>query len=121
MGEKIVLVVDDDAFARDLLVKICKHFDCVAHEAEDGEAAWKLWQELNPALTITDIYMPKMNGVQLLRNIRRADSKAKVMLMTGYDHYKQLIEDHNSQPTDFVVKPFDVATVGRKIRELVNG
>ena len=119
MSNKKVLVVDDEEVIRDVLKKICVFLDYESLEADNGEQAWELWKAHLPELTISDIYMPKLNGIQLLRQIRRENSSAKVLLITGYSHYRQLVEDSKSKPSDYLEKPFEIQEMAGKIKILM--
>jgi DNA-binding NtrC family response regulator len=103
---KTVLVVDDELTIRTLLCKLLFLLECQVLVAEDGEAGLEIFNNEYPDLIVSDIYMPKMSGLQLLRAIRRANSEVPVILMTGYSHFKQLLADESSKPSDFIEKPF---------------
>jgi DNA-binding NtrC family response regulator len=103
---KTVLVVDDELTIRAFLCKLLCLVECETLVAEDGESALDIFNNEYPDLVVSDIYMPKMNGLQLLRAIRRANSDVPVILMTGYSHFKQLIADERSKPSDYLEKPF---------------
>jgi DNA-binding NtrC family response regulator len=59
--------------------------------------------------------MPKLNGLGLLKKIKMIDEQKPVVLMTGYAHYKQLIEKLDKKPDGFLEKPFDL----KKIIEII--
>jgi CheY-like chemotaxis protein len=117
MQPKTILVVDDEPIMRDLIRRVNTAMGYETIEAEDGAIGLRLFEEKDPDLTITDIYMPNLNGIQLLRQIRRLDSKAKVILITGYAHFKQLAEDQNSRPDGFLTKPFPISDLMRVIQK----
>jgi YesN/AraC family two-component response regulator len=119
MSKKTILIVDDEKIIRDMIRKVNDFYGVETLEAEDGEVGWSVFQEHSPDLTISDIYMPNMNGLMLLRNIRRKNPYAKVILITGYGHYKQLLDDQKSRPDGFFEKPFSVADLSKKIEKLL--
>lgn len=114
-----ILVVDDEAVTRDLLRRVNNYFNYETLEAEDGEKAWDIFQKTAPDLTISDIYMPNMNGLQLLANIKRRDSDAKVILITGYPNYRMMVKSSPTPPDGFLEKPFKIEELGRTISTLL--
>jgi two-component system response regulator MprA len=114
-----VLVVDDERASRELLGRISEHFGFEAVKAEDGEEGWALYQKTQPDLTISDIYMPKMNGLQLLASIKKRDEMAKVILITGYFRFRAMLETCSYLPDGFLQKPFDIEELGRLMCSLL--
>jgi two-component system invasion response regulator UvrY len=82
-----VLLVDDHAVVRmgfRLLLQTVAELTVVA-EAESGEAACRLYQELTPDVVVMDIAMPGMGGLEALRRIRARDAGAKVLALSAHD------------------------------------
>ena len=78
---KSVLICDDAAFMRMMIKDILsKNGYTVAGEAENGVKAVERYNELKPDLVLMDITMPEMDGIQSLKNIKSADSVAKVIM-----------------------------------------
>ena len=119
MNGNAVLVVDDDATLRRVLCAAINWFGLNTLEAEDGEQALDIYLREKPALVITDIYMPKMNGIHLLRTLRRNDPDSKIVLITGGTNYWQLARDRDSRPDGFLEKPFTVADLLKLVRTLM--
>jgi len=115
-GRPRVLVVDDEPAVRELLRRVNNYFGFETTEAENGEDGWILYQEIKPTLTISDIYMPKMNGMQLLSSIKKSDKTAKVILMTGYVRFRAMLETCTYPPDGFLQKPFDIEEVGHMMQ-----
>ena len=67
----------------------------VVAECSDGEEAWKAYEEHHPDLIITDLKMPVMDGMELIRNIRATDSRVRILVLTcieDFDYARQAIE-----------------------------
>jgi DNA-binding NtrC family response regulator len=81
-GSKI-MVVDDEAGIRDLLSEVLseKGFDVTS--AKDGRESLKFLKKNNFDLLITDINMPRLNGIELLKKMKTAGRKEKIVIMTG--------------------------------------
>lgn len=86
--DKSVLVVDDETFFRTVLKELLvKNGYSIAGEAADGDEAVMKCSECSPALVLMDIYMPKMNGIEAIKQILTADPSVKILVCsgTGYD------------------------------------
>lgn len=113
-----ILVVDDEAIARNLLHRVNDYFGFETVEAEDGEEGWALFQDIEPDIVISDIYMPNMNGIQLLSSIKRYDSTSKVILITGFPNFRRMVKTCPYCPDGFLEKPFKIEELGRLMRAL---
>ncbi len=118
--KKKILLVDDDPAVRTMLKDAFEFLGYEVLEAEDGEQGLEIFVSNNPDLVISDIYMPRMNGLHLLRNIRRKNFHARIILMTGFSHYRQLVADQNSRPDGYFEKPFIIADVAKAVESLIN-
>jgi two-component system chemotaxis response regulator CheY len=78
----------------------------VAGEAEDGIEAVKMFKDLQPDVITMDITMPNMNGIDALKEIRKIDDSAKVVMCTAMGQKAMVIESIQSGAVDFIVKPF---------------
>lgn len=107
-----VMIVDDAAFMRMMLKDILtKNGFTVVGEAENGAVAVEKYMELQPDLTIMDITMPEMDGLQAVKEIRKRDSKARVIMCSAMGQQSMVIEAIQSGAKDFVVKPFQAERV----------
>ncbi|HEY8530892.1 MAG TPA: response regulator [Limnochorda sp.] len=116
-----VLVVDDTAFMRLTLRRTLERFGHeVVGEAADGEEAVQLYNELRPDLVTMDITMPKMDGITAIREIRKGDPRAKIIVCSAMGQKPMVIEALEAGAQDFLVKPFDAERV-REAIERLNG
>ena len=109
------LLVDDEIYLLDILKQVMEALGIKSFLAEDGEQALKIYRKEKPDLIISDIYMPKLNGINLLKEIKAYEPDKPVVLITGYAHYKQLIGSLETGPDGFLEKPFDLS----KLIELI--
>lgn len=115
-----VLIVDDAAFMRmmikDILLK--NGFEVVG-EAENGAKAVEKFQELRPDLTTMDITMPEMDGISAVKQIKKIDPGAKVIMCSAMGQQAMVIEAIQSGARDFIVKPFQPDRVLEAIRKAI--
>lgn len=101
---KILFVEDEEATRKNYATYLKMLFDDV-YEAEDGEEAYKIYQEKQPDIMIIDINIPKLNGLDLLKKIRQNDHKTKALMLTAHADTKLLLESTVLKLTKYLVKP----------------
>jgi two-component system chemotaxis response regulator CheY len=115
-----VLIVDDAAFMRMMIKDILtKNGFEVVGEAENGVKAVEKFQELRPDLTTMDITMPEMDGISAVKQIRKIDAGAKVIMCSAMGQQAMVIEAIQSGARDFIVKPFQPDRVLEAIRKAI--
>lgn len=116
-----VLVVDDDRAIMELLKAILRSEDYpVVGEATNGADAVIKCVELKPDIVLLDIIMPKMDGLQALEGIRKANPAAMVLMVSGNATLEKVKEALQKGASGFVVKPFKPASVLDTIRACWN-
>lgn len=104
---KNILICDDAAFMRMMIKDILtKNGYNVAGEAENGMKAVEKFKEVNPDLVLMDITMPEMDGIQALKEIKKLDGGAKVIMCSAMGQQAMVIESIQAGAKDFIVKPF---------------
>lgn len=109
------LIVDDERLAREEMKNVLKDFVEieVIGEAQNGEEALRLIDELNPDLIFLDINMPGMNGFELLKSL---DFIPNVIFVTAYDEYA--IKAFEVSALDYLLKPIDPDRLAEAIAKL---
>ena len=102
---KKVLVVDDSRTIRKVLVKALKNQGCTTAEAVDGADAVSKFKAERPALTITDMVMPKMDGLEAISRIRKIAPEAKVLVLTSTADKKEVVAAASLGIRGYVKKP----------------
>jgi two-component system chemotaxis response regulator CheY len=119
MGKRI-LVVDDAIISRAMLKKILSEAGHeVIGEAHNGAEAIARYKELQPDIVTMDITMPKMNGIEALREIRKLDPGAVVIMCTAMGQKYLVLEAMEAGATNFVVKPYERDVVLGAINNIV--
>lgn len=104
---KRIMIVDDAAFMRMMLKNIlAKGGYEICEEAQDGVQAVEKFVANNPDLTIMDITMPNMNGLDALKKIKSINPSAKVIMCSAMGQEAMVVDAIKAGAMDFVVKPF---------------
>ena len=119
MGKNI-LICDDAAFMRMMIKDILtKNGYNVEGEAENGAIAVEKYKELHPDLTLMDITMPEMDGINALKNIRATDAGANVIMCSAMGQQAMVIESIQAGAKDFIVKPFQADRVLEAVKKVI--
>lgn len=109
-----ILVVDDKQEVVDFILEILELNEFAYCSANDGDDALEIFNKQDDiALVITDVNMPRMNGIDLTRQIKNSTTPVPVIVMTGYGD-KEMIGKKIGD--EFISKPFDVVL----LLELIN-
>ncbi len=106
MDEKILLA-DDEAGIRKVLGISLADSGYEVLTAEDGKAAFEIFQRTKPQIVLTDIKMPGMDGIELLQKIKQEDPDTEVIMITGHGDMELAIRSLKHEATDFVTKPIN--------------
>jgi response regulator RpfG family c-di-GMP phosphodiesterase len=104
-----ILVADDDAAIRKALRLILAAYD--VREAGDGAEALAMFEDGGADLVLSDLQMPAMTGLELLRRVKAADDTASFIILTGAGTVENAVQALRLQADDYLVKPFNVDEV----------
>lgn len=117
---KRILITDDALFMRVTLKNILTQNGYeVCGEAQNGLEAVKLYQELKPDLVTMDITMPEMDGLEALKEIKKVDPAANVVMCTAMGQKNMVVDAIQSGAKDFIVKPFQPDRVLEAVGKLL--
>jgi len=111
LGRPRILVVDDEASVRDLLVKTLSLVEYDVDAAADGRAALEQLRLHQYDLLITDLRMPGIDGMSVIREAKRQKATLPVIIITGYSSESAAIEAVNLGVSGYLTKPFRVPQV----------
>jgi len=103
-----ILVVDDEKAMADALVDCLSELGYSTVAAYGGHEGLSVFETGDFQLVITDLVMPEMSGMELLEAITRLDSRAVVIVMTGYGTVESAVAAIKKGAYDFISKPFKV-------------
>jgi len=106
---KKILVVDDEEVMREFLLEVFSAQEPVG--AHNGEEALAVIQRSPVDLVITDLKMPGMDGLTLLKKIKEHNKSIKVIVVTGYASLQTASECIQAGAADFLKKPFSIAQI----------
>ncbi len=104
--DKKILVVDDESEMRVALETTLKREGYQPVCVEDGKKAWERVQNETFDLIVSDVKMPKMDGVELLRAVKQHSPKTIVIMMTAYGDIDNAVETMKVGAFDYLLKPF---------------
>ena len=105
MSKARVLVVDDDASGRRWIAKLLGQEGYDVDIASDGTEALLMVQDRAPALIITDLSMPKMDGMELLRRVRQTNPEISMIVATAADNVSSAVDAMRAGAQDYLTKP----------------
>src|SRR6266851_2939522 len=103
-----VLIVEDDAAARVGLVQLVKSWGFLADSASDGEEALVKVTSFRPSIVISDLVMPRMDGLALLRALQSQDADVTTLLLTAMGTVETAVEAMKEGAYDYLTKPVDI-------------
>jgi PAS domain S-box-containing protein len=123
-GTEVVLLVEDEAPLRALVAHFLRHQGYTVLEAMSGEEALRIAEENAGEridLLLTDVVMPKMSGRELADRLENSRPGLKVLFASGYTDDAIVRHGVLEPGVSFLQKPFSLATLGQKIREVLDG
>lgn len=113
-----VLIVDDNETLRFTLTELLEESDFICKAVENGNLALKeLTKDQSYGLVILDMRLPGMNGLEILREIKKINKLLPVIMLTAYGEIKTAVEAMKAGAHDFITKPFDNEAIIITIRK----
>jgi len=103
-----ILLVDDEEDIRDVLSISLADMGFEVHTAENAEKALRIYKTIIPEIVLTDIKMPGMDGIDLLKKIKQENPETEVIMITGHGDTDLAIKSLKYEATDFITKPINV-------------
>lgn len=119
---RTLLVVDDAIVIRELIKDIASAAGWqVVGEGTNGQQAVDRYQQFRPDAVTLDLVMPEYDGLHGLRGIKTVDPEARVLIVSALDQKHVLKDAFRAGASDFLVKPFDHATLLTTLEHMVPG
>jgi diguanylate cyclase (GGDEF)-like protein len=115
-----MLVVDDDLQIRETLAKLLAAVGITSSSASSGPEALDILKEKEYTFLLTDMKMPEMDGLELIKAVRRDFPDVSIIAMTGYSEGYRYIDVINAGASDFIKKPFEVDELEAKVARIIS-
>lgn len=115
---RTVLVVDDEPAMRTALTESLRRRGYVVLQAVDGRDALDRLDDAKPWLVLTDMKMPKLGGIALVREIKKRTPQTHVVVMTAFGSVETAVEAIKLGASDFLLKPFATDVLERVVSGL---
>lgn len=115
-----ILIVDDSEYIKAITGTLLKRegFSNL-HFASDGVSALEKFKEVKPDLVILDLMLPRMNGMDVLKEIKKIKSNIKVIIISSLASIDNIKEAKNSGADYYLVKPFDNQYFIKTVKDLL--
>ncbi len=115
--KKKVLIIDDALLIREVVKEIIDKESIEFYEAEDGKEGLEIFKKKRPDLVILDILMPKMNGVEVFKELKKIDPNSKVIIITALEESELKFTDQ--KPQGYIFKPFNISNVRTTVKKYI--
>ncbi len=102
-----ILVIDDEKPTLSMFRLFLTAYGYEVYTAEDGEKGLELFHEVRPEIVFTDIRMPGLDGLEVLRLIRKTGIASEVIIITGHGDMEKAVEALDLDASDFINKPVE--------------
>ena len=102
-----ILVIDDEKPTLAMFKLFLTAYGYDVYTAENGEKGLNVFQEVAPDIVFTDIKMPGMDGLEVLRRIKKTDQTSQVIIITGHGDMERAMEALDLDASDFINKPVE--------------
>ncbi|HEY7656541.1 MAG TPA: response regulator [Burkholderiales bacterium] len=114
-----ILIVEDDPVLSDGLIRSLRESDYAVDSATDGAEADQILSTHSFDLVILDLGLPKLEGYEVLRRLRRRGSKTPVLILTALDALEDRVKGLDLGADDYLTKPFDLPELEARVRALI--
>ncbi len=115
---KIMIVEDDEHLSHALELTLSRRGHEISGKATDGESAIEMYRKAMPELTLIDLILPRMHGIDTVKEIIKINPEAKIILITGAQHEDLINEAIQSGAKTYLTKPFETDELINTIERL---
>lgn len=114
-----ILVIEDDAIMRNGLVELLSGEGYAVDSADNGQKGLEAVKNDDYDIVLTDLIMPRVGGMDVLREAKRIKPKSHVILITAFATIENAVDAMKAGASDYITKPFKVDEVQTKIRKII--
>ncbi|WP_419769402.1 MAG: response regulator transcription factor [Candidatus Marinarcus sp.] len=115
-----LLYVEDEEGIRNNIFEILQDVFKEIYLAKNGEDAYKIYVEKKPDLIITDIRMPKLDGIELIEKIRETNSKVRVIILSAYTDLDYMLKAAELHLVKYIIKPINEVKLVDALENFIN-
>ncbi|SFV66763.1 Two-component response regulator yesN [hydrothermal vent metagenome] len=104
---KLLYAEDEKSTREQHIIYLKSRYDFEIYEADDGMQALNLYKEHRPDIVLTDITMPKMNGLEFIQEIRKISHHTKIIMLTAHSESQKLLQAFDADVVNYLVKPIN--------------
>lgn len=117
LNQSSILLAEDEQRVRESFKKVLLLYVDNVYTAGDGEEAYELYKKHNPSIIITDIKMPKMNGLELIKKIRQKNKEIPIIVTSAYADQDFLLESIKLSLVEYIIKPIKEKDLNRLLKQ----
>ncbi len=114
-----ILIVDDDADIRETMITLLSMNDYTVTAVADGTSAIEKVSREKFDIVLTDLMLPKMNGIDLIKNLKGIDPDLQCIVITGYATVSTAVDAMKAGAYDYLMKPFNVSEVLMLLKRVI--
>jgi two-component system, chemotaxis family, chemotaxis protein CheY len=116
-----ILIVDDSEHVRALLTMLMKKEGIMnVHQVTDGETAVTTYKKLRPSLVFLDNMLPRLSGMEVLKQIHTFDPSAKVVMISAISNPEVILDAKQNGASYYLIKPYSSQKVIEVLKKLLN-
>jgi CheY-like chemotaxis protein len=117
---KKILICEDEIDVRETLTKLLTRIDYEVYSVDNGKDAIDKARELKPDLILLDIRMPKIDGLEVAKEVRKFNNSVKMVIVTAFASEEIRKEASRYEISDYLVKPIPSEIIVKKIEEVLS-
>jgi YesN/AraC family two-component response regulator len=114
-----VLYVEDDEVARENGIEYLENYFDHVHAASDAFEGLKLYREVHPEIIITDIQMPKLNGLEFIKQIRKENKETQIIVSSAHSDTTYLLQAIELQLVKYLIKPVQESAFKEALQQCI--
>lgn len=114
-----ILLVEDDTLIATTLAEVLTQQHYIIDWVEDGETAWMMLINYEYDLILLDVMIPKLDGMELCRKLRSSGYEMPIILLSALHENRDRIEGLEAGATDYIIKPFKLPDLVRRIQSIL--
>jgi len=119
LKSKRILFAEDDAITRTQISNTLSMLFKAVYSAKDGEEAFNIYEDEHPDIILTDVRMPKKDGIKLARQIRQVDYHIPIIILTSFDDKNLLLNAANLAIDGYLLKPIEFTALLKALSKAI--